>query len=151
MAPSEATLRARVGHRFPGGTYRIAHWENFLFTDATCVNTLPDELAHPASLFHVAINGAGTSIEELFEIAQSRAGAPISIGYYDWRIHQPLREEQTYSLSGGISDFARRVGRSGTIRDSFTYEIGIEDSSGAAVGDVEFCWHFWRQTEPVSR
>ena len=107
----------------------------------------PDGLAHPASLFHLAINGAGTSIEELFELAHSRAGAPISIGYYDWQMHQPLREEQTYSLSGGITQVDRSVRRNGAIRDSITYRISIEDSTAAPVADVEFCWHFWRQPE----
>ena len=35
MIPSEEAMLALVGHRFPGGTYRIEHWENFLFSEAT--------------------------------------------------------------------------------------------------------------------
>jgi hypothetical protein len=150
-APSESALLALNGHRFAGGTYRIAHWENFLFSDAAGSGLWPDGLAHPASLFHLAINGVGTSIEQLFELAYSKAGDPISIGYYDWRIYQPLREEQTYSLSGGITDVDRSVRRNDAIRDSITYEIAIEDSTAAPVADVEFCWHFWRQPEVRSR
>ena len=69
MIPSEETMRALVGHRFPGGTYRIEHWENFLLSEATGVEPLPERLAHPAHLFHVAINGVGTSISELFRLA----------------------------------------------------------------------------------
>ena len=32
---SEADLHALVGHRFPGGTRTIEHWENWLLTDCT--------------------------------------------------------------------------------------------------------------------
>ena len=72
-------MRALVGHRFPGGRYTIEHWENFLLSDAAGVAPLPDGLAHPAHLFHVAINGVGTSITELFRLAGCALGAPVSI------------------------------------------------------------------------
>jgi hypothetical protein len=137
-------MRALVGHRFPGGTYRIEHWENFLLSEATGVDPLPDGLAHPAHLFHVAINGVGTTITELFALAESGPGAPVGIDYYDWRIHQPLREEETYTLSGGIVDFARAAREGAPTRDSFTYAIEIEDAAGAPVAEVAFRWHYWR-------
>ena len=144
MMPSEASMRALVGHRFAGGTYCIEHWENFLFSDATGVAPLPDGIAHPAHLFHVAINGVGTSITELFRLAESGAGAPVSIDYYDWRIHAPLRENETYVLSGGITDFVREANEAGPIRDSFAYEIEIEGPAGDRVAEVGFRWHYWR-------
>ena len=143
MTPSETAMRALVGHRFPGGRYAIEHWENFLLSDATGVPPPPDALAHPAHLFHVAINGAGTSIAELFRLAGSAPGAPVSIDHYDWRLHRPLREDETYALAGGITAFERKSLRS-AIRDSFTYEIAIDDLGGARVADVAFRWHFWR-------
>ena len=147
VIPSEEAMRSLVGHRFPGGSYRIEHWENFLLSDATGAEPLPERLAHPAHLFHVAINGVGTSITELFELAGCRLGAPVSIDYYDWRIHQPLREDATYSLAGGISAYEREArGRSTTI-DSFTYEIELDDAGGDRVADVAFRWHFWRLPE----
>lgn len=143
MIPSEDAMRALVGHRFPGGTYRIEHWENFLLSEATGAAPLPDGLAHPAHLFHVAILGVGTTISELFRLAGSAPGAPVSIDYYDWRIHRPLREDETYSLAGGIRDFARSVREGSPTRDSFTYEIELE-TSGSPVAEVEFRWHYWR-------
>jgi hypothetical protein len=144
MIPSEESMRALVGHRFPGGTYRIEHWENFLLSEATGIDPLPDRLAHPAHLFHVAINGVGTSISELFRLAHSGPEGPVSIDYYDWRIHDPLREAETYCLSGGITDF-RRTARGGSpTRDSFTYEIELDDTDGVRVAEVAFRWHYWR-------
>jgi hypothetical protein len=144
LIPSEAAMRALVGHRFPGGTYRIEHWENFLLSEATGIDRLPDRLAHPAHLFHVAINGVGTTITELFRLGESSAGEPVSIDYYDWRVHRPLREEVTYSLSGGITDFTRSAREGSPVRDSLTYEIGIDDLEGARVAEVVFRWHYWR-------
>ncbi len=144
MTPSETALRALVGHRFPGGRYRIEHWENFLLSEATGAEPLPDRLAHPAPLFHVAINGAGTSIAELFRLAGSAPGAPVSIDYYDWRLHQPLREEETYTLSGGITAFARSEREGAPTRDSFRFAIDLHDEGGARVAEVAFRWHFWR-------
>ena len=137
-------MRALVGHRFPGGRYRIAHWENFLLSDATGSEPLPDGLAHPVHLFHVAINGVGTSIAELFRLAGAGPSAPVSIDFYDWRIRRPLREEETYTLSGGITDFARSRRDGAPTRDSFTYAIDLDDDAGARVAEVSFRWHFWR-------
>jgi len=144
MIPSEAAMRALVGHRFPGGTYRIEHWENFLLSEATGIDPLPDRLAHPAHLFHVAINGVGTTITELFRLAESVAGDPVSIDFYDWRTHTPLREDETYSLAGGIAEFTRSAREGSPVRDSFTYEIDIDDLEGARVAEVAFRWHYWR-------
>ena len=127
-------MQALVGHRFPGGTYRIAHWENFLLSDATGAAPPPDGLAHPVNLFHVAINGVGTSIQSLFDLAQSPPGAPVSIAYYDWRIHRPLREDAEYRLAGGITSFARTQGDDGPVRDAFDYAITLTSGDGGARG-----------------
>lgn len=143
MIPSEEAMRALVGHRFPGGSYRIEHWENFLLSDACGVDPLPDRLAHPAHLFHVAINGVGTSIAELFRLAESGPNTPVSIDYYDWHIHQPLREEETYSLDGGITDFTRTAQAGVPTIDSFVYQIDLADSAGAQVAEVAFRWHYF--------
>ena len=148
MIPSEEAMRALVGHRFSGGTYRIEHWENFLLSEATGIEPLPDRLAHPAHLFHVAINGVGTSITELFRLAESGPGAPVSIDYYDWRIREPLREDETYCVTGGITDFTRTARERGPTRDSFTYEIDLDDIAGVRVAEVAFCWHYWRIVDP---
>ena len=144
-------MQALVGRRFPGGTYRIEHWENFLLSEATGVDPLPDGLAHPAHLFHVAVNGVGTSITELFELAGSRPGAPVSIDYYDWRIDRPLREDEAYSLAGGITEFERRGREGHPTVDSFTYQIELEDARGERVATVAFRWHFWRLGDAEGR
>ena len=51
--PAVEEIQALLGHEFPGGRYTIAHWENFLLTECTGADPLPDNLAHPVALFHV--------------------------------------------------------------------------------------------------
>lgn len=148
--PDEADLAALVGHRFPGGTYRIERWENTLFTEATGVDPLLDGLAHPAMLFHVAINGAGTSITGIFELVGTREGDPVSIDWYDWRLHRPLRQDEPYTVSGGITDVERSVRAGSPTRDSITYEVAIDDDRGDRVADVAWRWHHWRPVEAGS-
>ena len=140
-------MAALVGHRFPGGEYRIEHWENFLLCDATGMAPLPDGLAHPAHLFHVPIAGAGITIGDLFALAEADRAAPVSIDYYDWEILRPLREDETYRLDGGITAHERRQGDGGgpTV-DSFVYEIDVRDTAGERVAHVAFRWHYWRSS-----
>jgi hypothetical protein len=39
--PVEADITRLAGHRFPGGFYTVAHWENFLLTECTGGELLP--------------------------------------------------------------------------------------------------------------
>lgn len=137
-------MERRVGHRFPGGSYRIEHWENFLLSDATGCGPLPDALAHPVHLFHVPINGAGTSIAELFALAAAD-GCPVSIDFYDWTLHAPLRENERYHIDGGITAFDREQREGGSAVDSFTYEIGVRSADAGRIAEVAFRWRYWRR------
>ena len=114
--PDVEEIQALLGHEFPGGRYTIAHWENFLLTECTGADPLPDDLAHPVALFHVPILGAGTSIAEMFQLGQAETGVSISIESYEWEFHQTLREETEYLVTGKITT-AERI-----ITDDKTYD-----------------------------
>jgi hypothetical protein len=103
-AVSDEALAALVGHRFPGGTYRVAHWENWLLTDCTGREPMPDDLVHPIVLFHAPILGAGTSIAELFRLggASGQSGSVGLVGY-DWEY---LCRSTTSSSHGSRTDGA---------------------------------------------
>ncbi|HIF92736.1 MAG TPA: hypothetical protein EYQ60_06350 [Myxococcales bacterium] len=137
-------MQRLVGHRFSGGQYKIEHWENFLLSEATGIEPLPDSLAHPVHLFHVPINGVGTSIAELFALAEVDRASPVSIDYYDWSIHTPIREGETYSLSGGITAYERKEKAGSPTVDSFIYEIDVAGKDGELAAQVAFRWHYWR-------
>jgi hypothetical protein len=144
MAVSEERMRELVGHAFPGGTYRIEHWENFLLTEATGFEPLPGGLVHPAHLFHVPIAGAGISIADLFALAQADSDASVTIDYYDWEVYAPLRESETYAMRGGVSEHERKQIEQGPLVDSLTFRIEVTDQADGAVACVTFRWHFWR-------
>jgi acyl dehydratase len=140
---SDADLAALVGHRFPGGTYRIAHWENWLLTDCTGREPLPDGLVHPIALFHVPILGARTSIAELFRLGGA-SGDSGSVGLlgYDWEYLSALKEEVEYSVEGGIVSAERRESDAG-VADDVAFQIELS-SDGALVARVTNRWRFRR-------
>jgi len=141
---SEAEMHALVGHTFPGGRYQIEHWENFLLTEATGCEPLPDDLVHPIHLFHVPITGVGVSIAELFSLAQSDSDASVTIDYYDWEYAAPLREGVRYALAGGVTEHERKLIENGPTVDSLTFRIELLDEAGEFVARSTFRWHFWR-------
>ena len=51
----------------------MEHWENFLLTECTGAQLLPNGIVHPIALFHVPITGAGTSIAEMFSLGQAES------------------------------------------------------------------------------
>ena len=144
MTVSEAELKALVGHTFPGGRYRIVHWENFLLTEATGCGPMPDDLAHPAHLFHVPISGAGTSIAQLFELGRAESDASITIDYYDWEYFQPLREDREYRVRGGITEYERTRPGGGPIVDALSFLFELSDPDGERAARVTFRWYYWR-------
>lgn len=142
---SEEEMRALVGHEFPGGTYAIAHWENFLMTEATGRHPLPDGLAHPVHLFHVPIAGAGVSIADLFALGRAESDASVGIDYYDWEFLQPLYEDEVYSMTGGVTEYAREKTDGGGVVDAVTFSIELTRGDGEPVARVTFRWFFRRQ------
>lgn len=142
--PDEAAIRALVGHEFPGGTYTIAHWENFLLTECTGAEPLPDALAHPVALFHVPILGAGTSIAEMFALGQAETDFSIGIESYDWEINAPLREEVPYRVSGRITAAERRQDASGRF-DRIQFQFDLHEPDGGHAARTTITWHYRRK------
>ncbi len=148
IQPSDDELAALVGHSFPGGSYTVADWENFLLTDCTGREQLPDGLVHPIVLFHAPILGAGTSIAELFRLgsADGQAGSVGLLGY-DWEYMQPLREDIAYDVGGGIASVERVVSAAG-VADHVAFRIELSQQ-GELVARVTNRWSFRRSGQPA--
>ena len=136
-----------IGHRFPGGTYTIEHWENYLLTEATGREPMPADLVHPIHLFHVPISGVGTSIAELFDLAAADGPDMVGLDRYDWEWFAPLREDVTYRLEGEITEAERRE-NDGRPYDHLVFRIDVLDGptdEATLVARVTNTWHFWRR------
>ncbi len=142
-APPEEEIRALVGHRFPGGTYTIAHWENFLLTECTGAAPLPDDLAHPVALFHMPILGANTSIAEMFALGQADSDASIGIESYDWEFFQPLKEEHPYRVDAEITEADRRQ-EGKRVFDRIQFRFDLSDAEGKPAARTTITWHYRR-------
>lgn len=142
--PSEESITALVGHRFPGGSYTIEHWENILLTGCTGADPLPDDLAHPVALFHVPIMGANTSIAEMFELGQAESDLSIIPESYDWEIFSPLKEEVAYDITGEIIAAQRRTNEQGQTYDwvQFQFELFAPDKTLTARSIIT--WQYTR-------
>lgn len=142
--PPVEEIEALVGHEFPGGRYTIAHWENFLLTECTGAEPLPDDLAHPIALFHMPILGAGTSIGEMFALGQADSDHSIGIESYEWEFHQPLREEVEYDVTAKITEADRRTRDSGRVYDRIQFRFDLAGPDGSAAASTIVTWHYNR-------
>ena len=142
MTPVE-DIRALVGHQIPGGRYTIAHWENFLLTECTGAEPLPDGIVHPVALFHVPIMGAGTTIGEMFALGQAESDSSIGIESYDWRIHRPLHEDVEYRISGTVTEADRQTSERGTW-DRIQFRFELEEPGGIPAASSTITWLYRR-------
>lgn len=143
---TDAELAALVGTQFPGGDYTIAHWENALLTDCTERSPMSGDLAHPIVLFHVPIQGVGTSIDALFELGggNGRAGSVTLLGY-DWEYLRPLRESCQYEIEGGIVSAERTCDEHGkAMHDDIAFAIELREPGGELAARVTNRWRFIR-------
>lgn len=145
--PSEAAIKALVGHEFPGGHYTIEHWENFLLTECTGAEPLPDEIAHPVALFHVPILGAGTSIAEMFALGQAESDFSIGIESYDWRFFKPLKEDVRYAITGRITEADRRQRENGAFYDRIQFQFDLADAEDEPAAQTIVTWHYNRSVQ----
>ncbi len=141
--PAEETIHALVGHTFPGGKYTIEHWENYLLTECTGAQPLPDDLAHPVALFHVPILGASTSIGEMFALGQAQSDFSIGIESYDWEFFGALQEELEYDVSGRITAADRRQDET-RIYDRIQFQFDLHKPDGSHSARTTITWHYNR-------
>jgi hypothetical protein len=143
--PPEAEITALAGHCFPGGEYRIEHWENFLLTACTGAELLPDAMVHPVALFHIPILGSNTSIAEMFELGQAESDLSIMIEGYDWEMFIPLREDITYAISGSITSAERCRNTAGQLYDRIQFCFEMREVAELAARTT-ITWHYTRNT-----
>ena len=141
---SESSIRAIVGHQFPGGVYTIEHWENFLMTECTGSQLMQDGVVHPVALFHVPIIGSGTSIAKMFALGQAESDLSISIESYDWEMHRPLKEDMAYQVDGRVVSAERRQNEQGHDYDRIQFCFEMAEPDGELAARTTIIWHYGR-------
>ncbi len=147
--PDAGDLSHLVGHRFPGGTYRIEHWENWLLTDCTEGVSPVDGLVHPIALFHVPILGSKTSIAELFALLGAEGAGTVKLLGYDWEYFRPLREDVAYRCEGGIVAADRTADALDRVSDTIAFSIELFDEAAERVARVTNRWQLLRPSPPA--
>mgnify|MGYP001070371361 CR=1 FL=1 len=142
--PSREAIEALAGHRFRGGRYRVAHWENALLTRCTGAELLADAMVHPIALFHLPITGSGTSIAEMFALGQAESDLSIMIESYDWEFFHALREETDYRVRGQVNSAERCLDDAGNHYDriQFCFEVFAAQELLSARSTIT--WHYTR-------
>ncbi len=143
MVPAHE-IEALVGYQFPGGEYTIEHWENFLLTECTGGELLPDAMVHPVALFHVPILGCNTSIAEMFALGQAESDFSIGIESYDWELFAPLFEDTRYQISGRVTEADRHQYEQGPTYDRIAFEFTVTEPSGKDAARCTITWHYRR-------
>ncbi len=153
---NEAELATLLDATFSGPGRAVEHWENWLLTDCTRRDPMPDGLLHPVILFHLPIQAASTSIGELFALAGSD-GSPGAVGLlgYDWEYFTPLKEQVVYSGAGSIVKAERHHVTSAGVPvessqapdatyDEVSFSIGLTDPDDNLVARITNHWRFNR-------
>lgn len=144
--PDLAAIEALAGYRFEGGHYTVAHWENFLLTECTGAQLLPAGMVHPVVLFHLPIEGAGTSIAEMFSLGQAESDLSIMIESYEWEMLIPLLEEVSYGVTGGITHAQRCTNEAGQAYDRLVFCFEVTTPSKELAARTTIIWHYTRNT-----
>lgn len=133
MIPLEEVEKLK-GHAFPGGSFTIQPYENWLLKDIFGTGPLPGGAAHPMYVYFVAMAGAGISIGGIFELAGASDDSGVMFGEASIEQLRPLREGETYAVSGGVTDVARKSGgRIGTF-DIVTFRLELREPDGTLAG-----------------
>lgn len=140
-----AHLAMMVGRPFPGGHYVIEPYRAWLMADTVC-DTPDPSVVHPVHAWLGATEGMGVTWDELFSWFDATAADGPMIGEHETQIHQPLRVEQRYRVSGHVISVDRKVGRSTGVFDLVRYELQLHNESDELVATCRNSIVFPRST-----
>jgi hypothetical protein len=134
---TEEELHALVGTQFPGGTYTVEPYLNWL----TCDCVLAPELAaigaaHPLLVYMAGQAGIGLSLAELFALCRASSEDGPMLGEWGMQLNRPLEVGAEYAVSGGITDVVRKTGKKTGVFDVVRFGIELRSTIGSAEPDV---------------
>jgi hypothetical protein len=134
---TEEELDALVGTPFPGGTYTVEPYVNWL----TCDCVLASELAaigaaHPLLVYMAGQAGIGLSLAELFALCRANSEDGPMLGEWGMQLNRPLEVGAEYAVSGGITDVVRKTGKKTGVFDVVRFGIELRSTIGSAEPDA---------------
>ena len=134
-----------AGHRFPGGTYTLPDYVNWLWEDVIGVEHSPAP-AHPSLGYYVAMAGLGASIGEVMALLEGSPDSGVMFGENELEFHGTLRAGATYRCEGEITAVERKEGRRAGVFDKLTFRILVsEDGSSSPSVVATNTWIFPRR------
>ena len=135
-----------IGHKFPGGRYQLPEYLSWLWADIVLAE--PDsERAHPALAYFVAMQGAGVSIHEIFDLLEAKADSGVMFGEQTLEFAAPLRPGTTYDIEGEITEVVRKEGKRAGVFDRVTFSLALREAEngGEPVARSTSTWIFPRK------
>jgi hypothetical protein len=133
-----------AGKPFPGGTYMLESYVNWLWSDAVLAQPQAD-VAHPGLAYLVATQGCGLSFQDIFDLAGADAESGVLFGETGMSFEEPLRPGVLYHVDGEFTEAVRREGRRAGVFDALSFELRVrENPAGDPVARVWSTWIFPR-------
>ena len=126
-----ADLQRLVGTAFPGGSFTIEAREHERFLRAVGAPPRPDGSAHPLYALVATQRGMGYSVDDFLAACGAKADDGPLLTRFKLVLDDVLRVGSTYTVTGGITDTCRKVGRHVGPFDLVTFELSLV--SGTAV------------------
>jgi hypothetical protein len=114
----------RVGHRFAGGTTRVPRWMNALWADSVHVPD-PTPYVHPVLVYYAAVEGAGVSFQDIFNLMDGSTESGILYGGQRLEFAAPIEVDHLYEVRGGVVDVVRKEGKRTGVFDLLVFEISL--------------------------
>jgi acyl dehydratase len=127
-------LQRLVGRPFPGGTYKVEPYRNWLTCDAVLSPVPDDGMAHPMFCYYGALAGMGMSLDDLFAMVGATADSGVMFGEAQIELHRPLLVGDEFTVRGSIISVQRKQGKRAGVFDIVGFALELVDSDGQVAG-----------------
>lgn len=128
----------RIGHRFPGGTITVPHWENWLWCDTVLADHpahrspeaakalgYPAPVVHPGLVYFACMRGARVTIADIFKLMDFDEKDGPMFGEQRMEFTKPIFEGLEYAAAGEVTGVLRKEGRRAGVFDIVSFEIRL--------------------------
>lgn len=139
---TEEELKELIGTPFPGGTYTIEPYVNWLTCDCVVASELATSgAAHPLLVYMAGQAGIGLSLAELFALCRASSDDGPMLGEWGMAVNCPLQVGGEYAVSGGITDAVRKTGKKTGVFDVVRFDMELRSTVGTDTAEPDALLH----------